>query len=230
MANLATLSVRATKELRRVHHAVLPLRLDCGYVSRTTTLRHANNNKQYPGQIPVMTLATPNRHKESPTPTNTGDRASNPQKLPTSTQPRSDRRVVAKRVVGDADELTIAFVAERSPVNANARHPLVAKAITASESSGRRKGIVRASSERSPRMLKGRALCRACLWTEYPRVGAGPARARPGFARRSSHMARRTAASGCRCTSEGLARHAAPESVPVTRNLTRSAPRRAVTE
>jgi hypothetical protein len=43
MADLAALPVGTTKEIRRVHHAVLPLRLDCGYVSRTTTLRHANN-------------------------------------------------------------------------------------------------------------------------------------------------------------------------------------------
>jgi hypothetical protein len=32
-------------------------------------------------------LATPNRHKEGPTPRNTGDRASNPQKLPASHEP-----------------------------------------------------------------------------------------------------------------------------------------------
>ena len=36
-----------------------------------------------------MTLATPNRYKESPTPRNTGDRASNPKKLPTS-RPAAD--------------------------------------------------------------------------------------------------------------------------------------------
>lgn len=36
-----------------------------------------------------MTLATPNRHKEGPTPTNTGDRASNHQKLPVSLPPVS---------------------------------------------------------------------------------------------------------------------------------------------
>jgi hypothetical protein len=35
---------------------------------------------------------------------------------------------VAKGAVGKADELTVAFVAERSPVNAHARHPLVANA------------------------------------------------------------------------------------------------------
>jgi hypothetical protein len=29
--------------MRRVHRPVLPLRLDCGYVSRATTLSHADN-------------------------------------------------------------------------------------------------------------------------------------------------------------------------------------------
>ena len=38
-----------------------------------------------------MTLATPNRHKEGPTPRNTGDRASNPQKLPTNSPQTTSR-------------------------------------------------------------------------------------------------------------------------------------------
>ena len=42
-----------------------------------------------------MTLATSNRHKRGPTPRNTGDRASDPQKLPTRTT--SDRQLQAGR-------------------------------------------------------------------------------------------------------------------------------------
>ena len=43
VADLAALAVGTTKQMRRVDHAAPPLRPDCGYVSRTTTLRHANN-------------------------------------------------------------------------------------------------------------------------------------------------------------------------------------------
>ena len=40
---LPALTVGATQQMRRVDHIALPLRSDCGYVSRPTTLRHANN-------------------------------------------------------------------------------------------------------------------------------------------------------------------------------------------
>src|SRR5450755_3136796 len=43
VADLPALTVGAAQEMRRVHRTVLPFRLDCGYVSRTTALRHANN-------------------------------------------------------------------------------------------------------------------------------------------------------------------------------------------
>ena len=84
VADLALrVAVGAAEQLRGVHHTALPFRPDCGYVSRTTTLCHSNHTIAPTGQTPNMTLATTNQQKKGPTPTNTGDRASNPQKLPT---------------------------------------------------------------------------------------------------------------------------------------------------
>src|SRR5450755_3363563 len=42
VADLAVLAVGAAQQVRRVQRPVLPFCLDCGYVSRTTTLRHTN--------------------------------------------------------------------------------------------------------------------------------------------------------------------------------------------
>src|ERR1035437_6268658 len=43
VAGLAVLAVGAAQQVRRVQRPALPFCLDCGYVSRTTTLRHTNN-------------------------------------------------------------------------------------------------------------------------------------------------------------------------------------------
>jgi hypothetical protein len=48
VADLPALAVGTAQQMRRVHRPVLPLRLDCGYVSRTTTLRHTNNINHIP--------------------------------------------------------------------------------------------------------------------------------------------------------------------------------------
>src|SRR5450631_1992940 len=80
--DLPALAVGAAQQVGRVHHSVLTFCIDYGYVSRTSTFRHSNNITPLSDRSPVITLATPNRRKEGPTPINTGDRASDPQKLP----------------------------------------------------------------------------------------------------------------------------------------------------
>src|SRR5450631_4056358 len=80
--DLPALAVGAAQQVGRVHHSVLTFCIDYGYVSRNSTFRHSNNITPLSDRSPVITLATPNRRKEGPTPINTGDRASDPQKLP----------------------------------------------------------------------------------------------------------------------------------------------------
>src|SRR5450755_474717 len=80
--DLPALAVGAAQQVGRVHHSVLTFCIDCGYVSRTSTFRHSNTITPLSDRSPVITLATPNQRKEGPTPINTGDRASDPQKLP----------------------------------------------------------------------------------------------------------------------------------------------------
>jgi len=63
-----SVAVGTSQQLRRVHHAALPLRLDCGYVSRTTPPCHATQIIAPIGQTPVITLATANQQKKGPTP------------------------------------------------------------------------------------------------------------------------------------------------------------------
>src|SRR5450631_2622324 len=94
--DLPALAVGAAQQVGRVHHSVLTFCIDYGYVSRTSTFRHSNNITPLSDRSPVITLATPNRRKEGPTPINTGDRASDPQKLPArrrSCRHRSRRRM-----------------------------------------------------------------------------------------------------------------------------------------
>src|SRR5450631_1143296 len=72
VADLAALTVGTAQQLRRVHRPILPLRLDCGYVSRTTTLRHANNINPGPDRYQSSLWLHPTGTKKARSPETLG--------------------------------------------------------------------------------------------------------------------------------------------------------------
>jgi hypothetical protein len=97
MTDPAALTVGTAQQMRRVLRTVFALRLDCGYVSRPTTLRHASNHD----------FGYTQPAKRSPIPANTGDPASTPQKLPSNVQ----RRLAPAGTLNAQEEMPLAATA-----------------------------------------------------------------------------------------------------------------------
>src|SRR6202167_2045141 len=76
-------TVGAPQQLRGVHHPALPLRLDCGYMSRPTTARHTDKPTTPPGQHPHQ-LWLQQTTKKSAQPHHHTKTGLSPQKLPSS--------------------------------------------------------------------------------------------------------------------------------------------------
>src|SRR5450755_3963967 len=107
VADLAVLAVGAAQQVRRVQRPVLPFCLDCGYVSRTTTLRHTNTINHIADRYQSRLWLHPSSKKK----------ARPPQTLGIGPQTLTNFRLV--ELVGNLEEREIAFRSLTEAIDTN---------------------------------------------------------------------------------------------------------------